>query len=414
MAAAARQAGLHRATLHRWESGEVQPHLPELNALLTALQATEAQKHQVVELVEAPRALRQIRQTVTRTSEQRGMPPLPNGGDLLQALRRRRRLSLEEVAGRVQVTARTLRRWEQMEVWPSHDQLHRLCYVLGAQEAEVVALTVGRFSQKPATGKASLESIQERLDSLSTLGEELGGYPLFELEYLHLQADAWPLALHSAAGRQMLIQVSAGYAQSLSSRERLTEAGMVAEQTLDLMTDRLKPTMSWIYPVMVAARASVYRGEHPAPKRGLERLRPWSSVMAQWPDLQGWMLADMAKYLSLSGEQEAALPLAEQACRAAEASGIGGEVTLRRWDKASLLLQAGRPSEALAIVGERTVLEGEGLGDRIDVSLLRAEAYGGVGNLSEMHDWLQHALADIDAYHIEYKRPRAEMIAKQL
>ncbi|MCW3097344.1 MAG: hypothetical protein JWL77_2962 [Chthonomonadaceae bacterium] len=413
MAAAARQAGLHRATLQRWESGEVQPRLSEMTTLLTALEANETQKHRALEMMEAPRAVRQISQEMTEAAEQRGLPPLPHGGNLLHALRMRRGWSLEEIAARVQVTARTLRRWEKMEVWPSHEQLHQLCYALGVQEEEVVALTVGRFSQKPSAGKTSLEAIQERLDNLRALEEEPGGYPLFELEFLYLQADIWPLAMRSAAGKQMLITVSAFHAQSLSGRERLEEAGTVADRTLNLMADRRKPTTSWIYPVMVSARASVYRGEHPAPKRGLERLRPWLG-MAQWPEMRAWMLADMAKYLSLSGEPEAALPLVEQACREAEASGREGEVTLRRWDKANLLLQAGRPSEALAILEERTQMEDERPSDRIDVSLLRAEAYARMDSLSVAHEWLQRALTDIDTFHIEYKRPRAERVAKQL
>ena len=391
----------------------MQPHLPELSALLTALEVTEQQKHQAVGLLEAPRALRQIRREVTRIAEQKGVPALSHGGDLLHALRMRRGLSREEAAGRVGVSVRTLRRWEKMEAWPSHEPLHHLLYALGAREEEVVALTVGSFSRKPAPKKMSLEAIQACLDNLRGMEDEPGGYPLFELEYLQLKADSWPLAMGSAEGKQMLIAVSAFHAQSLSCRERLEEAGTVAEQTLDLMADKLKPSKDWIYPVMVAARAGVYRCERPAPKRGLARLRPWLS-MAPWPELQAWMLADMAKYLSLSGEPEAALSLVEQACHMAEASGIENEVTLRRWDKAILLLQAGRPAEALAIAEKRTRMEVALLGDRIDVSLLRVEAYLGVGSLPEAHAWLQRALTDIDAFHIEFKRPRAERAAKQL
>ena len=269
MEAAARQAGLHRATLQRWELGEAQPRLSELTTLLTALETTRTQKHRALEMMEAPRALRRIRQQMTEAAEQRDMPALPHGGDLLHALRMRRGLPLEEAAERVGVSVRTLRRWEKMEAWPSHEPLHHLLYALGAREEEVVALTVGSFSRKPAPKKMSLEAIQACLDNLRGMEDEPGGYPLFELEYLQLKADSWPLAMGSAAGKQMLIAVSAFHAQSLSCRERLEEAGTVAEQTLDLMADKLKPSKDWIYPVMVAARAGVYRGERPAPKRGL-------------------------------------------------------------------------------------------------------------------------------------------------
>lgn len=167
-----------------------------------------------------------------------------------------------------------------------------------------------------------------------------------------------------------------------------------------------------MYPVFVSARARVFRGEHPAPKRGLEILRPWLSA-AHWPDMQAWMLADMAKYLGMSGEPEVALTLAEQACRVAASIGNDVELCFRKWDKASLLLQAGRPGEALALVEERGVPEDQPH-CRIDVALLRAEAYLGVGNLTQAHDWLQCALTDMDTYHIEHKRPRVERLAAQL
>jgi transcriptional regulator with XRE-family HTH domain len=137
----------------------------------------------------------------------------------------RRGLSLEEAASLVEVTARTLRRWEKLEVWPSVEQLHRLCFALQAHEEEVVSLTVGQFSQKPSVEKMSLEAIQERLKHLKRLENQPSGYPLFELDYLQLQRDAWPLAMCSAAGKQVLIAISAYYAQCLSFRERLSEAG---------------------------------------------------------------------------------------------------------------------------------------------------------------------------------------------
>jgi hypothetical protein len=129
--------------------------------------------------------------------------------------------------------------------------------------------------------------------------------------------------------------------------------------------------------------------------------------------MQAWMLADMAKYLGLSGESEVSLTLAEQACRVAVSTGNEVELCLRQWDKASLLLQAGRAGEALALVEERGAPEDQPH-CRIDVALLRAESYLGVGDLTQAHHWLQRAQMDIDTYHIEYKRPRAEKLAAQI
>ena len=357
MEQAARQASVHRATLDRWEKGRVQPHLPELAALLAALDASEPQKRHALRLLNAPRAVRQVRSEIAQVAEQEGLGSLPHGGDLLHALRMRRGVSLDDAARSVGVTGGTLRRWEKMEVWPSLEQLHRLCYALKAHEEEIVALTVGRFSQHPRLEKVVLEVLQERLETLLRREDVPRRNPLFDLAFLQLEADAWPLALRSTAGKQMLIDIYAHHAQGLSSRERLAEAGTIAGCALELMTSALKPASFWMYPVFISARASVFRGGQPAPKRGLERLRPWLSV-ARWPEMQAWMLADMANYMGLSGEPEAALTLAEQACRAVEnVEGNEGEWELRQGDRAALLLRAGRPGEALAIVDKRFRIE---------------------------------------------------------
>src|SRR5262249_34851765 len=155
----------------------------------------------------------------------------------------RRGLSLEEAARRVQITSGTLRRWEKMEVWPSLEQLHRLCFALGAQEEEIVALTVGRFSQKPRLEKTSLETLQKRLSDIKELEGFRGGFSLFNLAYLHREGEAWPRALRSGAGKQMLREIYAYHAQGFSTRERLAEASPVAECALELMADKMKPAM---------------------------------------------------------------------------------------------------------------------------------------------------------------------------
>lgn len=394
MVQAAKMAGIHRFTLNRWEKGDTQPHLPELNALLTALGADARQKQTALQLMEAPRAVRQIRSEIAQITELSGMPSLPHGGELLYALRMRRGLSLDEAARSVGVTGGTLRRWEKMEVWPSSEQLHRLCYFLKAQEGEIVALTLGRFSRMARLEKVSLDAIEERLQSLDDLFDDEGragrlwtDIPMLDMTYLHLEADAWPLALRSAAGKQQVIHIYGSHAQSLSCQERLVEAGQIAERALELIGNKLKPEKFWMYPVIVSARARGLGGERATPKRGLERLRPWAS-MTQWPDLQAWLLADMAKYLGMSGEPEAALTVAEQACRVAENAENPVELCFRKWDKASLLLQAGRPGEALTIVEERADIE-DRPSERIDISLLRAEAYLGTGDRTQAHDWVQ-------------------------
>lgn len=413
MAQTAERAGLHRATLHRWEKGQAQPRLSELDALLSALEVSEPQRQSALSLMDAPRAARLVWREVRQIAAQMDISMMPHGGDLLRAMRMRRGLSLEEASRHVEVTGGTLRRWEKMEVWPSPGQLHRLCFALQAHEEEIVALTVGRFSHTPRSEKATLDALCERFHNQMGVERSLSGHdPLYELTYFQMEADAWPLALQSAAGKQMLIEVYAHHTQQLCNHERLAEANGIAERAMELMTGSLQTKHFWLYPVLVSARANTFRGAGDAPQRGLEILRPWLAE-ARWPDMHAWMLASMAKYMGMQGDMEVALTLAEQAYQVAEKSGLDSERCHRKWDKAALLLKAGHPDKTLVLLAEREPYEA-GVLDGIDVALLRAEAYLATGDLVFARNWLQCSLNDIDTYHIDYRRPRAEKLAARL
>lgn len=227
---AALRAGINRTTLYRWEKGQTQPRLAELEALLSALNVGAHHRRRALTLMDAPRAVRQIRSEVARIAERNRMTSMPHGGELLQTLRMRRLLPLEEAARRIEVTAATLSRWENMELWPTQEQLLRLCYALEAQEEEIAALSTRGFWEASERDRLSLEALEARLQQLNNLESVPEGYPLFELAYLRLQVDAWPAALKSDAGKQLLIRIYASHSHRLSCRERLAEGGVVAEK----------------------------------------------------------------------------------------------------------------------------------------------------------------------------------------
>ena len=54
------RAGVSKSALSRWEAGERQPRIPELEATLTALEATSAQRALALTCIAAPRALRHL------------------------------------------------------------------------------------------------------------------------------------------------------------------------------------------------------------------------------------------------------------------------------------------------------------------------------------------------------------------
>jgi transcriptional regulator with XRE-family HTH domain len=88
----ARKAGVSKGALSLWESGQRQPRVVELEAVLEALGATAAQRALAFACIDAPRAILHLR----RNSHD-GLGGPPTGGDLLRAMRLRRGWSQEQL-----------------------------------------------------------------------------------------------------------------------------------------------------------------------------------------------------------------------------------------------------------------------------------------------------------------------------
>jgi transcriptional regulator with XRE-family HTH domain len=407
---AAQAAGLSRSAVNRWETGVNQPRLAELNALLEALGASPQQRRAAIAQMDAPRAQAQVQAEVTHIAEQVGIGPKPNGGDLLRALRMRRSLSLEVVAERLGVTVRTLRRWENTEVWPSTEQLHQLCYVLKAQEEEVIALTCGRFALRSSEKRVSLEALEtelrELLRNFHNISNLAAIYALADMTYLALEARIWPLAARDPAARNLLASFYARHADHLAGMNRFVEAARYVERAFEMLPKRQPSEPFWLYAGIASARTLVYRGTQPAPARGIRQLRYWLPL-AQEPAFQAWILADIAKYEALQGEMTQALQLAEQACRVVVRCENTTEWTLRQQDQAQVALAASRPEEALSLLTKQEALAPR---QRAKARLLQAEAHLARNATTEAYACLQKAQGDIATCDLTYLWLEAEAL----
>src|SRR5262245_24986513 len=139
----AERAALGRRTLSYWEASAYQPRLPELDAALNALGASEGERQQALALIQAPRAAQRLRAAPPLLRQTEEIGPMISGGDLLRAMRHRRRLPLQQVAEVLQVSAGTLSRWEQGKVIPSAENLDALLILLHAHPQEQAVLTEG-------------------------------------------------------------------------------------------------------------------------------------------------------------------------------------------------------------------------------------------------------------------------------
>jgi transcriptional regulator with XRE-family HTH domain len=351
---AAREAGIHRATLYRWEQGETQPRLAELEGLLRALRASAEQRHHALALMDVPRARAQVQSEIAQVAAGAGIGPMPDGGALLQAMRWRHGLSREFVASRLGVTTRTLRRWEDGEVWPPPERLHALCSTLHAHQAEFVALTTGAFAPRPggweSPAAVSQADLMDRFYSFlgaPTLSaeEEI----LRDLRFLMYEVQAWSMAARRDSARGLLAEVYAHHGQYLTVWGRFAEAADRADRVMEMGPAQVaRSTLARA--ALVGAYGAVFREERPMAKRGLSRLRSWMATDLP-PEFRAWLLSDTARYLSLEGHEESALDNAAAASRAA----VGAdpiELALRRLDEARLLVGYGHAGPALAALSD--------------------------------------------------------------
>jgi transcriptional regulator with XRE-family HTH domain len=166
----AQQAGVSKMALSRWEAGTRQPRIPELEAVLKALNANAAQKARIFATINAPRAIQHLRTAMTDA----GMGDMPSAGDLLRAMRLRQGWTQGQTAAALHVTQATVARWEKGERLPDNTQVHTLCYVLGAKEEELLALTTGQFTDTPAVEPANSSAAYEELTAVFESGIERG------------------------------------------------------------------------------------------------------------------------------------------------------------------------------------------------------------------------------------------------
>lgn len=345
----AQKAGIRRATLSEWQSGKRQPRSQELEAVLDALDASDAQKRKARELLRTPKAFVRLRQETERNDPDfvAIAGDIPHGGDLLRALRLRKGWTQTELAAQMAVPQSTVARWERSELWPQNEHLHRLCFLTGAHEEEMVALTTSRFRLEEHS-PLSEDQIRRQMSEILNSKQSVSEYPLSELRLLTLSAQAWQMARQDKAGLPLLAEVCAQRADHLYMHWRLEEADVLSNRVFDLYASA---------PVQTAniERAVIRAAEISAKRRGLRGLRDAVSLLQSWRDRAGyapnvgWMLGDLSLFHARSGQTEEAVGLARQALHLTEKV-TPLDARFRRSDLARTLLLANRPHEARLLI----------------------------------------------------------------
>jgi transcriptional regulator with XRE-family HTH domain len=368
----AEHAALAPSTLSRWEEGRTLPRLPEMDAVLNALNATPAQRAQALALLNAPRAVVRVRQAVEKQTPEfvEVAGHAPGGGDLLRAMRLRAGRTLAEAARAAGVSVAALSAWERGEKWPASERLHTLCFALQAREEELAALTCGRFSLAPRAEAITEEDIHSTIQYLTVWPMPPHKLALEDLGFLTLAAQAWSLAAKRESGQHALAGVYAHYANFLYMQRRFAECERAALRALDILPKTGGQDSMGARAALRVAEVAALEASPRGVARAGETLRMWLPY-APLP-FQAWMLSDMGKFESLRGHKEEAVRLGQEAVRLEIKRGNPVDLLFRRLDLARLLVEAGRPAEALQQLPDETDTD---MGRHPAFPLARAQAY---------------------------------------
>ncbi len=408
----ATQAGIGKSTLSRWESGQFQPRLSELEAVIRALDVPPGERERALALVDAPRAVAQLRrESGARQSAVSGdgwhgseaVGDAPCTGDLLRALRLRRRLPLEVVAARLGVQARTVRRWEASQSVLPGERLEALCALLGIQPEERAALTnhllLGAAAPASDTEAQAREACASEVATLAA-GTERGEHRLMDLRFLLLEARLYQLATADPLARRLLAEAYAWHGQWLSLRGRIREAGPLAQRALDLVTAQRQasPEPFWLRAVHVSA---VYDRDvrHAPPAHQVEFYRHWLPAATR-PEDESRLWRDMANAASMNGWHiDAALNFIVRGNEAAQRSGDVTTILLAHSVHASVLDRAGRPGDALRQLWSACVPVVP-FSHAFDLAVRWARLLLATGDRADAQAWLARAYQIADDYDL--------------
>lgn len=251
----ARVSGVAKSTLSRWESGQSEPDLPTLQAVLESLGLGSTVWDRALAVIDAPRA--RTAPTVAAVFADVDVSE-PGQGDLLQALRVRSGHSSAQAAEFLGVSAPTLSRWETGARAPELGALARAADAFGASPEERQAL----FSRHPsAPPVADFDAIHTAIDALARrLGS--GIFTNADLDAISLQRQAMRLVASDERAVSEVARILALRGATAGEQGRLKEAVKWSWQSLDLRSSA--PLTESPSVAVIIWGAFVSRGARPA------------------------------------------------------------------------------------------------------------------------------------------------------
>ena len=323
----ARRSGIARRTLVYWEAGESQPHIPELQAVLRGLAATTAEAASLLHSLNTPRGLRLAE---TERTANRGEDFAGAGlGDLLRALRLRRRMTQADLAANLRLNRQMVLRWESGQNFISAESLERLCGVLGVAPEERLALREQRLIMPQWDENEWHEVTVEEAAHLwgemqrphNVLAPDYRPQtPLFELQILAMKRHLHRQNRPGAETRRLLAKLETDHALWLHFQDRVPEARAGVHRAVRLVQEETVPQDFWGEMLNLAASDGYVEAVKWDAASSLHMIEEWLPRLPLG-FVRTQQLCDRAFYTAMSGHKSKALVLMEQAKRSIERSG---------------------------------------------------------------------------------------------
>ena len=394
MAQLADRAGISPVTLGRWESGRFQPRLPELDAVLTALDAAPPERSQILSFLDAPRALTRSPVADAADIDAAHSPVI---GDLLRALRLRKRWSLDDAARTLGVAPRTVRRWENSESVIPEERFDAVCRALEAEPEERAALLRHRV-RLWTPGRKAARTADDLEAHLLTLRDEIrsGTTSLIDLRLMTLKAELWSRG-GDAMIQRLLAHAQLVHCEFLEARGRQPELTPLVNQALGIILQDERPDR------MLLAQALHTQGAIGRGIGGRAQFERFHYLLRRWRNLSEdrlWLTGlyrDVAEAALEAGEKEASLEIIRQGTELVREKPDSVDWRLANHVQARILINLNRLDDAARLLPTG---EYPNPYQRLYETYQRIELYQGMGENAAAQEWLRRAYRIIGDYRL--------------
>ena len=268
----AERSGVALRTLAYWEAGRHTPHLPELDGTIRALGLTTEERQTLIALLPVGKAGKVIRAMPALSD----IAPPPGSGDLIRALRWRKRLSRDQVALALRTHRTTVMRWESSQTVPNEETRLRLCEALDAlPEERAVLLTAPPAAPLWNKNAPTLDACREETARLER-GSGRQADLLFDLRAHLLAGTLWHLMARQSEARLLLAQTYAAHAVYTCLRGDDAAALDYSRRSLGLIKAEDTLPKAALYRALWANdQARAHRASYSGTEQSLREAKEW-------------------------------------------------------------------------------------------------------------------------------------------